>query len=104
MISMRSDFIGECARFHGLPELLSAHQYLVPRMTRDQLAEAITVPAAIAGALVAPRLAQRLLNDVEGSQDQLPVLQHAMMRTWNAGRRPAKTGRSTSSTTKRSAR
>ncbi len=83
LISMRSDFIGECARFHGLPELLSAHQYLVPRMTRDQLAEAITAPAAIAGASVAPRLAQQLLNDVESSQDQLPVLQHAMMRTWN---------------------
>ena len=83
LISMRSDFIGDCARFHGLPELLSAHQYLVPRMTRDELAEAISGPAVVSGSSVAPRLAQQLLNDVEASQDQLPVLQHAMMRTWS---------------------
>jgi hypothetical protein len=84
LIAMRSDFIGDCSRFHGLPELLSAHQYLVPRMTRDQLGEAIATPAAIASASVAPRLVQRLLNDVEATVDQLPILQHAMMRAWSA--------------------
>jgi energy-coupling factor transporter ATP-binding protein EcfA2 len=82
LISMRSDFIGECARFPGLAELMSASQYLVPRMTRDQLAEAITGPAAIEGVTLQPQLVQQLLNDVEDSQDQLPVLQHALMRTW----------------------
>jgi WD40 repeat protein len=31
---------------------------------------------------IAPELVQRLLNDVANDQDQLPVLQHAMMRCW----------------------
>jgi hypothetical protein len=30
-----------------------------------------------------PRLVQRLLNDVGDDPDQLPILQHALMRTWD---------------------
>ena len=41
LITMRSDFIGDCAYFHGLPEAVSATQYLVPNLTRSQLEEAI---------------------------------------------------------------
>jgi len=36
----------------------------------------------MAGARITPQLVQRLLNDVGDSPDQLPVLQHALMRTW----------------------
>ncbi|HMQ01379.1 MAG TPA: High-affnity carbon uptake protein Hat/HatR, partial [Cyclobacteriaceae bacterium] len=31
----------------------------------------------------APRLTQQLLNDLGDNPDQLPILQHALMRTWN---------------------
>ena len=93
VLTMRSDFIGECMEYPGLPEALNAGQYLVPRMTRDELRSAITGPVAVAGAEIAPRLVQRLLNEIGGDQDQLPVLQHALMRTWEhwAGR-PAPRG------------
>jgi tetratricopeptide (TPR) repeat protein len=83
VLTMRSDFIGECMEYPGLPEALNAGQYLVPRMTRDELASAITGPVAVAGAEIAPRLVQRLLNEIGTDQDQLPVLQHALMRTWD---------------------
>jgi hypothetical protein len=46
--------------------------------------EAITGPIAYAGAKITPRLVTRLLNDVGNDLDQLPILQHAMMRTWDA--------------------
>ena len=46
---MRSDFIGECMDYPGLPEALNHGQYLVPRMTRDELRSAITGPVAVAG-------------------------------------------------------
>jgi len=82
VLTMRSDFIGECMEYPGLPEALNAGQYLVPRMTRDELSSAITGPVAVAGADIAPRLVQRLLNEMGTDQDQLPVLQHALMRTW----------------------
>jgi tetratricopeptide (TPR) repeat protein len=88
-LTMRSDFIGDCMEYPGLPEAFNASQYLVPRLTRDELRSAITGPVAVAGGEIAPRLVQRLLNDVGNDQDRLPVLQHALMRTWDFwSRRP----------------
>lgn len=83
VITMRADFIGECMEFPGLPEAVNAGMYLVPRMTRDELRSAITGPAAVAGAAIEQRLVMRLLNDLGDEQDRLPVLQHALMRTWD---------------------
>lgn len=83
VLTMRSDFLGECARFHGLPEAINDGQYLIPRLTREQRREAITGPAAVCGVSLAPALANRLLNDVGDNPDQLPLLQHALMRTWD---------------------
>lgn len=84
VITMRADFIGDCMEYYGLPEALNASQYLVPRLTRDELRAAITGPVAVAGGEIAPRLVLRLLNDLGTDHDQLPVLQHALMRTWDA--------------------
>jgi hypothetical protein len=82
-LTMRSDFIGECMEFPGLPEAVNAGMYLVPRMTRDELRSVIIGPVAVGGGQIAPRLVLRLLNDVGEDQNQLPVLQHALMRTWD---------------------
>lgn len=83
MLTMRSDFLGDCSQFRGLPEAINEGQYLVPRMTREEIREAITGPVAVSTATITPRLVTRLLNDVDNNTDQLPVLQHAMMRTWD---------------------
>jgi tetratricopeptide (TPR) repeat protein len=80
VITMRSDYFGDCAKFRNLPEALNASQYLVPRMTREQRRDAIELP--LGSVPIAPSLVQRLLNDAGDEPDQLPVLQHALMRTW----------------------
>jgi WD40 repeat protein len=87
ILTMRSDFIGECARFHRLSEEVTASQYLVPALTRDQRAEVIRHPIVAAGGTIEPALVQRLLNDTNEDLDQLPVLQHAMMRCWQLAAR-----------------
>jgi hypothetical protein len=107
VLTMRSDYLGDCAQFTGLPEALNDSQFLVPRMTRAQLRSAIEDPIAVCGGRISPRLVQRLLYDVErrGSQDggpagrwdlreqdQLPVLQHALMRVWNISHASADRG------------
>jgi tetratricopeptide (TPR) repeat protein/energy-coupling factor transporter ATP-binding protein EcfA2 len=93
LITMRSDFIGDCAYFHGLPEAVSATQYLVPNLTRGQLVDAIREPILKAGATIEPELVERLLNDCDDELDQLPVLQHCLMRLWDqAGAATAKQG------------
>ncbi|MFN0111038.1 MAG: ATP-binding protein [Blastocatellia bacterium] len=83
VITMRSDFLGDCSQFWELPETINESQYLVPRLTRDQLREVIEGPVALGGGQIAPRLVNQLLNDIADNQDQLPILQHALMRTWN---------------------
>lgn len=83
VITMRSDFLGDCAQFQELPETINDGLYLVPRLTRSQLREAITGPAAVGGAEIMPRLVQRLLNDAGTDPDMLPLVQHALMRTWD---------------------
>ena len=82
-LTMRSDFIGDCMEFPGLPEAINAGLYLVPRMTRDEVQSAITGPVAVGGGHITHRLVLRLLNDFGDESDQLPVLQHALMRTWD---------------------
>ena len=82
LVTMRSDFIGDCARFHGLPEAVSRNQFLVPGMTRDQREDVIRKPIELAGGQIDAGLVQRALNDTNDDPDQLPILQHAMMRCW----------------------
>jgi tetratricopeptide (TPR) repeat protein/energy-coupling factor transporter ATP-binding protein EcfA2 len=81
-LTMRSDFIGDCMDFPGLSEAVNSGLYLVGRMSRDQLRSAITGPVAVGGGTIAPRLVHRVLNDLGDDQDQLPLVQHALMRTW----------------------
>ncbi len=82
VLTMRSDFLGECAQFHGLPETMNEGQYLVPRLSRDEIRAVITGPVSVAGASISPVLLTRLLNDVGDNPDRLSILQHALNRTW----------------------
>jgi WD40 repeat protein len=82
ILTMRSDHLGECAQFRGLPEALNDCQYLVPRMTRRQQQEAIEGPLAAQNIEIQPALVQKLLNDAADDPDHLPVLQHLLKRVW----------------------
>jgi hypothetical protein len=81
-LTMRSDFIGECAVFPELTQMINDSHYLIPQMTRDQKRLAVEGPVAVGGGQISGRLIQQLLNDVGDSPDQLPILQHSLMRTW----------------------
>lgn len=82
VLTMRSDFLGDCAQFSSLAEAINAGQYLVPRMTRDERRAAISGPVGVEGAEISPVLLTRLVNDVGDNPDQLSILQHALNRTW----------------------
>jgi len=83
VLTMRSDFLGDCAQFQGLPEAINDGQYLIPRMTRDERRMAVTGPVGVTRGKISEPLINRLLNDVGDNPDQLPILQHALMRTWD---------------------
>ncbi len=82
-LTLRSEMLGSCSAFPGLPETINRGVYLVPRMSREELREAIVNPIVVAGGEIAPRLVTRLLNDVSDDPDQLPLLQHVLMRMWD---------------------
>jgi hypothetical protein len=83
VLTMRSDYFGECAQFQGLAEAVSDGQYLCPRLSREQITAAIENPAAVFGGKVEPLLVSRMLNDMGTDPDQLPLMQHALMRLWD---------------------
>ena len=80
VLSMRSDFLADCTRFFGLPEALNKGQYLIPRMTKDEVNEVITKPLRLINATISETLVERILNQIENRQTQLPILQHTLMR------------------------
>jgi WD40 repeat protein len=94
IITMRDEFLSDCTKFWGLPEAISDGQYLIPRMNRDARRLIIEGPVEVArvderrdgnprAKKIAPTLVNCLLNDAGDSPEQLPVLQHALMRTWD---------------------
>jgi len=83
VFTMRSDFVGECAQFPELADLINKSNYLIPQMTRSDLKQVINGPVAVANGQISSNLVNQLINDVGDNPDQLPILQHALMRTWD---------------------
>ena len=63
-ITMRSEFLGAAALIDGLAEAINKGLYLTPRMSREQVKDAIAGPAAVCGFEIEPALVNRLLNDL----------------------------------------
>ena len=82
ILTMRSEYLVRCAMYPLLAEAINEGLYLVPRMTREQLRQAIVAPTQKAGAAITVALIERLLDDASSEEDGLPVLQHALMRMW----------------------
>jgi energy-coupling factor transporter ATP-binding protein EcfA2 len=83
VITMRSEFLGECGRFDRFAEAINRVQYLVPRLTRADLMRAIRQPAQLYGGEVTVDFAERLIADVRGKLDELPLIQHGLMLFWH---------------------
>ena len=84
VFTMRSDYIGQCAAFRGLPEYIGFSQFFVPRLNRTQLQLVIEEPAGLSGNRITRRLTERLIHDLTEGVDQLPILQHALNQVWHA--------------------
>jgi len=82
VVSMRSDIISECAQYKDLTNLINKSNYLVPGMTSDSYREVIESPLKVAGVKIEQELVETILNELGEGIGQLPVLQHALMRTW----------------------
>jgi WD40 repeat protein len=86
ILTMRSDYLGDCARFAGLSEAINQGLYLTPRLNRQQLRDAIERPALVCNGKVEPALLVKLLSETGNDADQLPLLQHLLMRLWDGAK------------------
>lgn len=91
VLTMRTDRLGECSRFDGLPEVLNRSLYLVPKLGNEQLREAIEGPAASTNTTIEPGLVQQMVVEASQGSDPLPLLQHLLMILWE-GRKPGPDG------------
>jgi Novel STAND NTPase 1/WD domain, G-beta repeat len=83
MLSVRSEFLDHCSSYRVLTEHLNRSKYLLPKMNRTDIKEAILEPIRMAGTTVESGFEEYLLNDLEEVEPQLPLLQHALKQTWN---------------------
>ncbi len=83
IITMRSDFVGECARYPEFTDKINDSQFLIPQMTREERRKAIIGPVETVDATIDEELVNKILTDVGEEADALPVMQHAMMRTYD---------------------
>ena len=86
ILTMRSEFLGNCARYPGLAEAINRTQYLLPNMGRDDLIRAIREPAEVFEGSVDHALAERMADDALREEDSLPLIQHALMQMWGASK------------------
>jgi energy-coupling factor transporter ATP-binding protein EcfA2 len=83
VLTMRSDFLGACAQFDGFAAAVNRTQYLLPRMEHRDLVRAIREPAILYDGEIALDLAERLIAEARGSQDELPLIQHGLMQLYD---------------------
>ncbi|OFY67675.1 MAG: hypothetical protein A3H98_03835, partial [Bacteroidetes bacterium RIFCSPLOWO2_02_FULL_36_8] len=83
LCTMRSDYMGSCAAFPGLPELIHRNHYFVPRLKRNELMKAIKEPCLLTGYSITDRLVERLIFDLKECIEILPVLQHVLYQIWH---------------------
>ena len=82
VISMRVDRLGAAAGYPPLARLIEQGLYLLGPMDENDLRAAITGPAQAAGLLLEPGLVDLLVREVENQPGALPLLSHALRRTW----------------------
>jgi WD40 repeat protein/transcriptional regulator with XRE-family HTH domain len=95
VLSLRADFYGAAAASDTLLPALRSTQIVVGPMTRAELTDAITGPAAAVGMHVDDALVESLLDEIAPRDwsgqahdvGSLPLLAHALRETWAVARR-----------------
>lgn len=96
MLTMRSEYLGDCAILPGLAEAINEGAFLLPKMSRFQCERAILKPLELNKVEIDHNLLQRLLKEtVASEQDGLPLLQHTLRRLWESWRAKGAKGKIT---------
>ncbi|MBI2927004.1 MAG: TIR domain-containing protein, partial [Verrucomicrobia bacterium] len=84
VLTLRGDFVGSALAYRLLCDRLQDAQINLGPMTRAELEQAVTQPAARVGLAFKPGLAERILDDVGDEPGHLPLLEFVLRRLWEA--------------------
>ena len=82
VVTLRADFYADCARYPGLRQALCTRQEYIGPMTSEELRRAIEEPAKQGGWEFEAGLVDLILRDVGDEPGALPLLEHALLETW----------------------
>src|SRR4028118_2015710 len=83
VLTLRADFYGYVLSYRPLRDALQEYTpQLLSSMKREELQEAIELPAQKLEVQLEPRLTQRILDDVGQEPGNLPLLEFALTRLW----------------------
>jgi energy-coupling factor transporter ATP-binding protein EcfA2 len=82
MLTMRSEYLPQCANYAELAAAINEGLYLVPRMDREQMKQAIVGQVRAGDGAITTELVEKLLDDATSEDDSLPILQHALTQIW----------------------
>ena len=82
LLTLRSDFFGATAEFPDLNRAIANQPEITPVMSREELRAAISEPAKVAGHPLEHSMISRLLDEMEGQDSGLPLLQFALYQIW----------------------
>jgi tetratricopeptide (TPR) repeat protein len=82
ILTLRNDFAGTVKSPETFAKAVRENKVFVQAMDRDELAEAITMPARALGHPWPPALVESLVAQAEGRAGALPLLEFALKRMW----------------------
>lgn len=83
VLTMRSDFLGRCVAHNALNHYVLEHSIQVQPMSREALSRTIIEPVRLGGLTLEPGLMDRILDDVEAAEVELPLLEHALLELYH---------------------
>jgi hypothetical protein len=92
VLTLRSDFLGQTQDDSEFNGLVSERLLMVPAMSESELRAAISQPAQRAGHPLDESVIALLVNETQGRDGALPLLQFTLSRIWEGlrgGRQPA---------------
>jgi WD40 repeat protein len=82
IVTIRSDFLGATQKYPRLNQLISSQGFFVAAMSEEGLREAIAKPAEMAGHPLYLSTVDLLIEQTEGREGALPLLQFALTQIW----------------------
>jgi WD40 repeat protein len=86
VLTLRADFFGQVLSHRHLAERLQNAMVNIGPMTRQELAQAMELPAERVGLRFEPGLSDRVLDDVTDEPGNLPLLEFVLAQLWEQRR------------------